>query len=134
MDFVKGTTTEEQLLLALIEKVEDNTAAITQLIERGREKKEGNVLREYRPPHRFNVEEEARWIKDELEAHCKYLNNIKSGHDCGTLLFIKYMENVELLRANGFDVGVAEWPKRTPGTPPAPGECFVQWTPGEAYP
>lgn len=133
MEFVKEATTEEQLLLALIEKVEDNTAAITRLIERGKEK-EGNVLRGFKPPCRFTVEEEARWIKHELEAHCKYLNAIKSGHDCGTILFIKYMQNVELLRGNGFDVSVAEWPRRTPGTPPAPGECFVQWTPGEAYP
>lgn len=138
MDFVEAETTQERLLLALIEKVEDNTAAITQLIELGREKhggrkQEGNVLMGFKPPRRFTVEEEAQWIKRELEAHGSFVNNIKPNHDCRDHMFIKYMQNVELLRANGFDVSDNDWPERTPDRPPAPGYCCVKWTPEEAH-
>lgn len=114
MDFVEAGTTQERLLLALIEKVEDNTAAITALVEQGKDKsakEEGNVLRNLKPPRAFTVEEEARWIRHEVEQRGP-VNDSVGGQHCRLCMNIMHVENVEHLRANGFEVVPYEWPPR----------------------
>ena len=112
MDFVEAGTTQERLLLALIEKVEDNTTAITALVEKDKDKsakEEGNVLRKFKPPGEITVEEEARWIRSAL---LRGRVNDSIGGQRAYRINIMHLENVEHLRANGFDVVPYDWPPR----------------------
>lgn len=143
MDFTEARTAEERLLLTLIEKVEDNTAAVNRLLLQNSDKawmeREGNVLEGWQPPPAFDVDQEAKWIRAQLEDAYRF-----NGNHCGRAnvdhLYIVYMQNVDHLRASGFDVELYDnkhainqdgqiYGTRPAGEPSAPRSCQVKWTP-----
>lgn len=75
MDFAN---VQERLLLTLVQKIEDNTAVVNKLLYRGHPKWmdcEGNVLEGWVAPGGFDEEQEAKWIRKELEESCQVDGN-----------------------------------------------------------
>lgn len=130
MDFTKAQTAEEHLLLTLIHKVEDNTAAINKMLDRDSDRNwmdcEGNVLKGWMPPKCFDVEQEAKWIRNELEDHCRYYGNWPKRQVCRSM-WLYYEENAKHLQASGFDL--RDHMGEVLRQPWGPREVIVSWTP-----
>lgn len=135
MEFTKAQTVEECLLLTLIQKVEDNTAAVDQLLQRESDSiwmgSEGNVLKGWPPCKGFDPEEEAEWIQEELVGQWRYCDTWP-GRDKETEIrvCIYYEENAKHLQDSGFLLKNEFYQRiRALENPWQPGRYHVCWAP-----
>lgn len=101
MEMTVCDTPEERLLLALAEKVDDNTKGINMIL--GTLDQGANPLTRYTPPRGYGVAAEGHMIKLHLE-NCYAGSFQPERKSIRTSIDIIFDANVDLLRANGFEV------------------------------
>ena len=97
---------QERLLLALAEKVDDNTQGITTLLKTLNQSVDGhcaNPLASYMPPRGYGVAAEGHVIKLHIEDCYNAWFHVER-KSMKTSIEIIFDANVDLLRANGFTV------------------------------
>lgn len=126
MESTDTQTAEERLLLTLIQKVEDNTAAVRKLLQRDSHK--SNVLKGWLPCNGCDQKEEAKWIRKELQRHSRGCGTWP-GQQIEVCTLINHKENAKHLKDSGFALR-DDADEMTGGIqdPWEPGQYGVCWT------
>ncbi|KAK9861056.1 hypothetical protein WJX84_010648 [Apatococcus fuscideae] len=105
MELVHAGTPQEQLLLTLIDKMEENTSCLTRVLKAVHSNpalSETNPLRDFKPPAGYTVIQEAQWLEKRIKDE---MHRDRKSHTTKTVsVLIAFPENIELLRENGFQV------------------------------
>lgn len=126
MESTDMQTAEERLLLTLIQKVEDNTAAVHGLLQRDSNK--SNVLKSWLPCNGCDQKEEAKWIKKELQEHSRGCGTWP-GQEIEVCTLIHHKENANHLKDSGFVLEDYAYDRTGAIQDPwEPGEYSVCWT------